>query len=87
MLFTLTFVKLFVMRCKLFCRLSNGSSLNSLNSNSSSLAVVSYNCSLFDNLSCDSLRISCLSSLVAAARYECYAAKNSKREKYFLHFL
>ncbi len=83
----LTFVKLFVLGAKLFCRLSNGSGLNSLSSNNSSFAIVSDNSSFFSYFNCDSFRISCFSSLVAAARYECYAAKNSKREKYFLHFL
>lgn len=71
----------------LFCRLSNRSSLNSLSSENCGFAIVSDGSCLFSFFNCDCFRVSSISSLVAAARYECYAAKNSKREKYLFHFL
>ncbi len=56
----------------------NGSSL-SLNGNSyASLAVVSYNFLCYNFLNCYGLAVSGL-SLVATARYQCYAEQNSKR--------
>lgn len=83
--FTLTFRQT-VLSGNLLCAVSSGSlnNLSSLNSNCS--VIVSVNCySLLDSLCYNSVRVSCLSSLVAAARYESYAEKNSKRINYFLH--
>lgn len=85
-LLTLTSVKLFAGR-DLLCGVCGGSCLNNLSclSYNGCLAVVgNYGC-LFNNLHCYALRICCLSCLLATARNECYAAKNSKRKKYFLH--
>ncbi len=75
-----------VLKRKLLRRVSNGSSLNSLSNYNSSVRVVSNNCSFFCNLNSYSVSVLSLGSLVATARYECYAEKNSKRVSYFLHF-